>query len=1090
MDTPVAVSTIGSNYLEERAFNNVIDAIQELPAASLGTNLEGANLANNDFSANANLLNLGTNRTLTLVNGRRFVSSNQATVFVPGNANGAQVDLSLINPALIQRVEAIVGSAGASTYGADAVGGVINIILKDDFEGVDLTAQAGVTHLGDGETYRLSGLFGKNFIDGRANITVGLEYSDQARISDDDPRRPSRPGSASLLSPFAEGPANIFTQGYNNPFSSQNGLLVGAPNVTGLASSYYYPFSGATGFAAAFGSQPFDFAQTPAGAGLNPLLFVGSFGQSGGFLRVPNTDPATSAGLPFLAVPLQFDSGGNLVPYNIGTITPPTLASSNTVRGGDGLELGRFDSLRGAQERISANVTTRFDITPNITYRGEYMYAQMDSSTVNGVNNNGSFGSTSAGTRAIPIYIDQNPLLSGQALATLNGLQAQGLTIPTINGERVLFMNRLLTDIDGGGINNVSDSEFFRVVQSVEGDFNFANRAFNWDIGASWGKVDRNNGSDTLFDIEFALAYDVVQDANGNMVCYQQTLAAPEDISLRTPQLAFINGPRMPTQAQVDACTPLNLFGSGSPSQAAIDYVRTSTESNNVSEQLAFAAQFGGDLIQLPGGMAVFSLQGEYRKEENTFTPGRTFGEGLGRATTGRGSQGQLEFLEGGLELNVPIFGEDFTLPFVRLLEFDGAYRAVSREGESVTANLQSERATDYIYRYGGRYSPFEDLTFRGSYSTSVRSPSIVELFGAGIEGFSPAMRGINNPCDSRVIDGGPSGGIRRTNCEALAASLGLPANFLDAFQSEPGAAPAAGASNPFLNNEESNTLTFGFIYQPSFIPGLTLQADYYEVELTGAISLTSIASECFDSPNFPNTIVDGINACSAVVFGVPDPNNPGQFVVPATNPITGAVVRPPAIVGGPAQTQSPFNSTFTYFDTLNLGATELDAINASANYFFELADVFGEGASNLGSMNVGVTGYYIQNLNRFASVGGPENPQEGEHTDPRLSTVVSVAHNAGKFSNRVQWFRDSSTVTNVLTAPSRVTQNPNFKQPAFNMINYSFGYEITDNIRFGFVVNNLFNNFLDDEAFLSGNGVGRGDALGRRYTVSLNARF
>lgn len=1088
VDTPVAVTTIGAEYIDDRAFNNVIDAIQELPAASLGTNLEGANFANNDFTANANLLNLGTNRTLTLVNGRRFVSSNQASVFVPGNANGAQVDLSLINPALIERVEAVVGSAGASTYGADAVGGVINLILKDDFEGLDLTVQGGITDLADGETFRASGLWGKNFLDDRANITVGLEFSDSSRITGEDAARPSSRNEQALVSPFNSGPGTLFAGGYSNPFSSVNGVLVSSPNVTGSANSFYYPGSGATAFNTQFGAQPF-FCTTAACNALNPNLFVGSFGQPGGFLSVPNPNAATVGSLPRLAVPLQFDSNGNLVPYSIGNIGPGVLADSNSVRGGDGLPVDRYTTLRGQQERFSANVMTRFDITPDIKYRGEYLYADVKSATIDGTNNNGSFGSTTAGTRANPIFIDQNPLLSPQAVSTLNGLAAQGLVLPTIGGQRVVYMNRLLNDIDSG-IDETSDSKFYRVVQSVEGEFEALNRDFNWDIGGTWGKVERNTGADTLFDIEYALAIDVVRLPNGNLVCHQQTLSAPQNISIRNPQLSTVNGPRVPTAAQVAACVPLNLFGSGSPSQAAIDYVSSSTASYNESEQLAASAQFGGDIVDLPGGTAVFSLQGEYRKEENTFAPGDTFGLGLGRATTGRGSQGQMEFTEGGIEVNVPIVGEDFTLPMVKLVEFDGAYRAVSRVGESESAGLESERVTEYVYRYGGRYQPFDTLTLRGSISTAVRSPSIVELFGAGIEGFSAALRGNNNPCDLDSVGGGPSGGIRAANCQAFATSLGLPANFLSTFQSQTGSAPAAGQSNPFLNNEESKTKTYGFVYQPDFIPGLTISADHYELELTGAISLTSIASECFDSPDFPNTIVSGINACNAVVFGVPDPGTPGAFIVPSVNPITGGPVRPPAQVGTSAQTQAAFESTFTYFDTLNLGATQLEAINASANYAFDLDDLFGAKAAKWGSMNLSGSAYYIADLTRFASFPGPANPAEDEHTDPRLSTVFGITHSTEKFTHTLQWLRDSGTVTNVLTAPSRNTLNVDFEQPAYNIYNYNLGYQVTDNVEVRFVVNNLFNEFLDEPAFLDSNGVGRGDAIGRRFTFAVNARF
>ncbi len=1102
-DTAIAVTTIGSDYLDSRTFTNAIEAIEELPLAALGTNLEGANFANNDFTANANLLNLGTNRTLTLVNGRRFVSSNQATVFVPGNSNGAQVDLSLINPALIDRVEAVAGPAYASTYGADAVGGVINIILKDDFEGFDITAQGGITGLGDGEQYRISGLAGRNFLNDRANVTFGVEWSDTSRIGNDETSRPEANSFSAIVTPFTQGggvfdpgPSTLLVPNTTFAFNSANGLLVGGFQFGGIAATStvvpntQFPVGGTaarfrdafTAFQNQFGASPFVFAQNGS---IDPLALLGTFGGTGGFLQVPN--PGGGAALPFVAVPLQFNTNGDLVPFNVGSLTPPNPSDQNSFIGGDGILVSDFGTIRGEQERLSLNLATRFDITPDITYKGEYFYANIDNSTLDGFNSNTPFGSTTGGTLSIPVYIDQNPFLSAQAVQTIDNLQAQGLVVPTSGGQRRLFLSRALTDIDGG-IDETSESDFYRTAQEIAGEFNLVDRAFNWDAAFTYGRVERENGADTLLDIEFALATDVVADANGNPVCRQQTLAAPESVAIRNGGLAFINNVQglIPTQAQIDACVPLNLFGSGSPSQAAIDYVSSSTASDNTSEQFLAALQFGGELIELPGGTSVFSLQGEYRKEENEFIPGTTFAQGLGRATTGQGSQGELEFLEGGLELNVPILGGDFSLPFARLLEFDGAVRVVSRVGESQLTGFQSDRVTDVVYRAGGRFSPVDWLTFRGSQSTSIRSPSIVELFGAGVTGFSAAGRGNANPCDLDAIDGGPAGGIRRTNCEAFAAQLGLPADFLDTFQAEAGAAPAAGASNPLLANEGSEAWTVGVVFQPDFIPGLTFQADYYDLQLTDEIQLTSIASECFDQPSFPNSTVDGLLACNALVFGVPGAT-PGTFVVPAINPITGAAVLPVANPGSPAQTQQPLNSTFTFFDTLNLRERELEAVNIDTRYTFDLDDVLGGRASNWGGLTLGHSLYYVIRYDFIT--GGVVDPQDGESGNPTVTSRLDITHSVGKLNHTLQWFFTDSTVANVLTAnPS--TQALSFAQPSFSQLNYNVQYQATENVSIRFVVNNLTNNFLDAEAGLGSNGLGRGDAIGRRFSLAINARF
>ncbi|MEO9969601.1 MAG: TonB-dependent receptor [Hyphomonadaceae bacterium] len=1098
VDTTIAVTTIGADQIERRGFTNVVDAIEELPLAGLGTNLEGATLGNNDSTANPNLLGLGTNRTLTLVNGRRFVSSNQASVFVPGNANGAQVDLTLINPALIANVDAVAGSAGGATYGADAVGGVINLTLIDDYDGYEVDAQYGVTNEGDGQTFRFSGVAGKNFLNDRANITFAAEYNDINSVNTADASRLQGQGFTTINNPLAGAPGvptTLILPGGINPFNNTGGVLVGGQTITTSTNNAFFP----TGLDAALPGgvfSPFDFAQTALGQTLDPLALIGSNVSGGSFLTIPNTDPATSAFLPNVAVPLQFDSNGNLVPLNLGDISPPGPSDQNTVFGdADGIQNGSIDTIRGAQERISLTALTRFDITNDITYKAEYYYANIENSLIDGFQGNNPTGSTAAGTRSVPVFIDENPFLNDQATGVINDLVANGLVVDDIGGSRALFLSRALVDVLGP-IDETSETDFYRTTQEIGGDFNFLERDLYWNTAFNYGRVERDNAADTILDVEFALAVDAVEDANGNIVCRQQTLAAPEPIADRNPQVGFINTalptPVTPTQAQIDACVPLNLFGEGAPSQAAIDFVSSSTDSRNVSEQFQYTAEFGGDAIDLPGGTAIFNTQFEWRREENEFLPGDVFADGTGRATVGQPSSGNLEFLEGGLEVSIPILGEGFNFFGAKRLEFDGAVRVVSRTGGSDL--IDSERVTDVVYNVGGRYSPFDWLTVRGSQSTSVRSPSVVELFGAGVTGFSTAFRGNGNPCDVDVIDGGPEGGIRRTNCEAAVAALGLPADFLDGFQAEGGAAPAAGASNPLLNNEESSTWTVGFVLQPDFVPGFTLTADYYNVDLDDTIQLTSISAECFDQPTFPVSLVNGLNACNAVLIGVPDPANPGAFIVPSVNPFTGdPVTAVTAGVGNPAQTNEAFNSTFAFFDTINQAAQRLQSVNVTARYGFALEDAFGPAAAKWGNLDLSGTLYWTAAFNTFTSAaaveGGLNNPIDGEPGNPEFSSVFNATHNVGNFSHNVQWLRTSSTAGNVLIEDTS-TQNAAFLLPSFNLINYNASYQINDNIGVRFVVNNVGNRRLDSAAGVASSGAGEGDAVGRSFIFGINARF
>lgn len=118
---------------------------------------------NTPGAATISLRGIGANRNLVLVDGRRST---------PGNASGV-VDISTIPSVAIQRVEIISGGA-SSTYGADAVAGVTNFILKRNITGLELDAQVGLTEKGDGFEYSFGGIMGTDFDDGRGNISLAM----------------------------------------------------------------------------------------------------------------------------------------------------------------------------------------------------------------------------------------------------------------------------------------------------------------------------------------------------------------------------------------------------------------------------------------------------------------------------------------------------------------------------------------------------------------------------------------------------------------------------------------------------------------------------------------------------------------------------------------------------------------------------------------------------------------------------------------------------------------------------------------------------------------------------------------------------
>lgn len=173
-----------------------------------GVNPAGTSTSNNPGNggqSNIDLRGLGSNRNLVLINGRRPMVS----------ASNQTVDLNTIPQGLIERIEVVTGGAGAA-YGADAIAGVVNLILKDDFEGVDLRATYSNTiPETDAREFQVSGTVGGNFADGRGNIAVSAEYSKRQGLI-----KAQRPFSDQATSTTGTFPTGRLTNVAANPVST------------------------------------------------------------------------------------------------------------------------------------------------------------------------------------------------------------------------------------------------------------------------------------------------------------------------------------------------------------------------------------------------------------------------------------------------------------------------------------------------------------------------------------------------------------------------------------------------------------------------------------------------------------------------------------------------------------------------------------------------------------------------------------------------------------------------------------------------------------------------------------------------------
>jgi len=175
----VPVQTLDGDEFRLSGEISLADVINDVPALVSSLTAE-----NSLTGANAlNLRGLGGDRTLTLVNGRRHVS---------GFEGSQAVDIGSIPQALIERVDVLTGGASA-IYGSDAVTGVVNFILKEDFEGLDVDVRGGISDKGDAENFSIRGVVGKNFHQDRGNITFAVDYIEDSELLEGD-RRFTRDG--------------------------------------------------------------------------------------------------------------------------------------------------------------------------------------------------------------------------------------------------------------------------------------------------------------------------------------------------------------------------------------------------------------------------------------------------------------------------------------------------------------------------------------------------------------------------------------------------------------------------------------------------------------------------------------------------------------------------------------------------------------------------------------------------------------------------------------------------------------------------------------------------------------------------------
>lgn len=749
--TPAPVTVIGAEVLEERGFVQVGQALNQMtsvtPSRPVGASSGAASGSGMQFP---NLFNLGAGRTLTLVNGRRFVTT-------AAGMGDRVVDTNLVPVGLLERID-VVQAGGAAIYGSDAIAGVVNYILKDDFEGLNIDLQYGESTRGDYPQSSARITAGRNFLDDRANLAASVEWSKS------DP-----------LYAYDRDASNRARLTATNPANTSN--TDGVPAVSDFFNAHFWPFS------------------------LNGLIF---------------TTPAPSAALILRSggAPQQFSADGTgLVPYNTGTTRGVPFAA-----GGDGWDYREIAALYTGVERTNANILGHFDLTDRVRLTGSFLYSTTEGRDPLGTQggSNTVLNNAASGAGVISFTRD-NAFLTPAALAQLSAAN------PAFAAGGALYLSKQWADALPTR-EFVYSTDVWRGQIGLEGDLTIGGRDFYWSAAYSRAEVEGETAGYGVHTQHMRNAVNAVR-SGGTNVC-------------------AINADAITTNDDA-ACTPINIFGTGVVTPAMQAYVSVPVGQTYENTQDNFLATLGGDVVELPAGPLSFSLAYEYRRETAEFTPSLANRQGVvGSGTISVPTSGRYHTNEASGELLAPIFGGDFTLPFVQMLELSGAYRVVDN----------SIAGKEDVWSAGLRWEIVDGLTFRASKSRNFRAPTLDQLFAPS----STALGSIAvNPCDSDRINSGPNPAVRLANCQALFAAnpgWGALAGFQDPGENFSNVLITTGG-NPDLKNEVSETVTWGVVFAPTFVPGLTIVADRIEVDLEDGLSGFSpqnFLATCLDSSPMP----------------------------------------------------------------------------------------------------------------------------------------------------------------------------------------------------------------------------------------------
>ena len=814
-DGPRPVQVITRTQIDATGLVSLGDLLQNLPGQGSGINTTYNN--GGTGATEVDIRNLGSQRTLVLVNGRRWVAS--------GSGANSSVDLNTIPLSIVERIEVLKDGASA-VYGTDAIAAVVNVILTDDFDGAQLRLQAGdYTASGGGGDRQYTWTFGGDT--DRGNFMIVVDYTDQKALSNADrpetAARPSDGGSSGTpQGRFAYGEIqNFFSVGDCGNFTVNEGTTGSDGTTTSVATTA----SANSNFRCwsspddRFNYNPYNYIETP-----NVRKSVNAYGNYEIFdgvnaefnvLYLNRTSEQLLAPTPLFYGFSANEGISATQRYNPFGVELCASGDSACVR-------GRATSLAAETNVLLATSTRSFGSGSSeyeVYYSdgngdGSFGFSDTDGDGVWDAGEAGTGGDTVVAVYADGHLYDQNYLESNAKLLATTGWLGRRL----LEVSNRLYQQHIHT---------------YRVSIELEGEFGSS----GWSWNAYW-----------------IWAQNQTEEATNGLV--------------NVPKLAQALGPET---GCTGSCVPLDIFsgqgadgsylgeglwsGSGTITQAMINWISFEAHDRGGNEVTNYGFDISGSLGQIGGRDIGVAFGFEQREQSGYTTPDALIAGGY--------SSGNANSPTAGLYTSEDAYFE-ITLPIIRSSAINWDINAAAR-----TTDYDAFDAQDSL-RLNTLVGILDDkLRFRATYAEGIRAPGILQLFGGTRDSYPE----LNDPCDhlssnflgtytlngstitraAAVVGGVLQDGVTPVQNQFCAAA-GVPATF-----TQPNSQiRITVGSNPNLSAEESETTVFGVVWQPK--DNIQLSADIFDIEITGAIS--NIASQ---------SILSGCYATNETVLMRPD---------------------------------------------------------------------------------------------------------------------------------------------------------------------------------------------------------------------------